>query len=149
MNRKEFLSTIGLGAVGVLCAGCLGACKSEDAVTAPVSVDFTLDMSTPAYQSLAYPGGYVYKDGVIVAHTTTGAYIAVSATCTHQGGTVTYDPAANRLHCPNHGSNFATDGSVQNGPATAPLRQYAVSVNGSLLHVTAYGTRVASQVAIL
>jgi cytochrome b6-f complex iron-sulfur subunit len=136
MNRKEFLSTIGLGAVGVLCAGCLGACKSEDGITAPTSVDFTLDMSTPAYQSLVNPGGYVYKDGVIVAHTTGGAYVALSSTCTHQGGTVAYESGANRLHCPNHGSNFATDGSVQNGPATAPLRQYAVSVNGNLVHVT-------------
>jgi cytochrome b6-f complex iron-sulfur subunit len=136
MNRKEFLSTIGLGAVGVLCAGCLGACKSEDGITAPAGVDFTLDMSTPAYQALANPGGYVYKDGVIVAHLAGGAYVAVSQTCTHQGGTVAYESGANRFHCPNHGSNFATDGSVQNGPATVPLRQYAVSVNGSLVHVT-------------
>jgi cytochrome b6-f complex iron-sulfur subunit len=136
MNRKEFLSTLGLSAAAIACAQCFGGCSSAADITGPTNVDFTLDLSTPAYQSLANAGGYAYKDGVIVAHVTGGSYVAVSAACTHAGSTVAYDASANDFHCPAHGSNFATDGRVINGPAGSPLTRYTTSLNGSLLRVT-------------
>jgi cytochrome b6-f complex iron-sulfur subunit len=136
MERREFLSTLGIGAAALACSYCLAGCQSNDGVTnAPTNVDFTLDLTDPANSALKTNGGYVYKNGVIVTRTVTGAYVAVSSTCTHAGGTVFYDASGNRFHCPNHGSNFGTDGSVINGPAGSPLARYNTALSGNSLRV--------------
>ncbi len=136
MDRKEFLSLLGVGAVAAACSACLGACKTDTGVpSAPTNVDFTLDLTDPANGSLKTNGGYIYKSGVIVARTVAGTYVAVSSTCTHAGGTVYYDAGGNRFHCPVHGSNFATDGTVLNGPAGSPLMRYNTSLNGTSLRI--------------
>jgi nitrite reductase/ring-hydroxylating ferredoxin subunit len=56
----------------------------------------------------------VYRDD-------TGAAQAVSARCTHLGCLVAFNAAETSWECPCHGSRFATDGSVLQGPATRPL----------------------------
>lgn len=67
---------------------------------------------------------------VVVAQPAEGTFLAFSAACTHQGTTVVAEEGL-VLRCPNHGSRFdATDGSVQNGPATAPLQSVPVVVQG-------------------
>ncbi len=135
MDRKGFLSTLGLGAAAVTCQYCLGGCKNPDAITGPTNVNFTLDLTQPANTALNQNGGYVYNGGVIVARTVNGAYVAVSQACTHQGNTVVYDKTYNQFFCPAHGSRFGTDGSVINGPASSPLTRYNTQLNGNLLKV--------------
>ncbi|MDI3387915.1 FAD-dependent oxidoreductase [Streptomyces sp. B-S-A8] len=58
----------------------------------------------------------VHRDG-------SGAVTALSARCTHLGCLVAYNDAEQTWECPCHGSRFATDGSVLQGPATHPLEQ--------------------------
>ena len=135
MKRKEFLSSLGIGAAALTCAYCFGSCKNDNPASAPSNADFTLDLTQSANSSLNSNGGYLYHNGVIVARTNSGAYVAVSSTCTHAGGTVFYNASTNLFHCPNHGSNFATDGSVVNGPAGSPLAKYNTSLNANLLRV--------------
>ena len=53
-------------------------------------------------------------------HRDSAGYYAVDATCTHLGCTVRLD-AADGYHCGCHGSRFALNGDVLNGPATQPL----------------------------
>ena len=66
-------------------------------------------------------GGGVVVDGVVVTRTDSGAVQAFSATCTHQGCTVS-SVAQGRIVCPCHGSSFdAATGAVLSGPATRPL----------------------------
>ena len=135
MDRKEFLSLIGLGATAAVCSYCLSACKVADmGPTAPTNVDFTVDLTNPTYAGLAAAGGSLVNAGVIVAHTPNG-YVAVSAACTHQGNTVTYDRGANDFFCPAHGSTFALNGNVTRGPAGSPLATYKTSLNGGSLRV--------------
>lgn len=138
MDRKEFLTTLGIGAAAYACAVCFDGCQSADQVVdpAPTNVDFTLDLNDPANAALKSNGGYVYNSiGVIVARTVSGDYVAVSYRCTHQGSTVQYVSSGNRFFCPNHGSNFAPSGAVINGPATKPLATYHTSLNGTSLRV--------------
>lgn len=45
----------------------------------------------------------------------------LSAKCTHMGCTVGWNPSESTFDCPCHGSRYAPDGSVINGPAARPL----------------------------
>lgn len=65
---------------------------------------------------------------LLLAQPTAGTVVCFSAICTHQGCTVA--AAAKDFECPCHGSTYATDGSVTNGPAVDPLAKVDVKVDG-------------------
>ena len=136
MDRKEFLSQVGAGAAALLVPACLGGlsgCSSTPAVPAPpTNVDFTLDVSSG---TLATKGGFLATQGLVVAYTNAGTYIAVSAACTHEGTTVQFIGSSNNFRCPNHGSTFNTTGAVTLGPASKALATYNTALNGTSLRV--------------
>lgn len=65
---------------------------------------------------------------LLLAQPSAGTVVCFSAICTHQGCVV--DAAAQDFECPCHGSTYATDGSVTNGPAVNPLAKVDVKVSG-------------------
>jgi len=71
-----------------------------------------------------------------VAHGEQG-FFAMSAVCTHLGCMTRYLAAANQIACPCHGSRFAADGTVVDGPAPLPLRRFHLSVSDGQLIVDA------------
>ena len=90
---------------------------------------------SPALTSVAdvpVGGGIVLAaQGVVVTQPTAGTFKAFSATCTHQGCTVS-QVAGGTINCPCHGSKFAVaDGTPKAGPAKKPLPAKAVTVQGS------------------
>jgi cytochrome b6-f complex iron-sulfur subunit len=133
MDRKEFFSQMGIGAVAILIPSCLGGlmgCQKPN--VAPTNVDFTIDTSTG---SLANNGGFLVSNGVVVARSTSGTFLAVSASCTHEGTNVNYNAAANNFVCPNHGAKFNSTGAVIQGPASRSLTKYNTVLTGTSLRV--------------
>ena len=120
MRRRDFIA-IGVAAVSV--GGCAGARYLVPSVSAgrlvlPVS---ELDRDGEAF--LQAPG---MQRPVYVRRLESGEISAVLASCTHQG--CQPEPVADRLACPCHGSEFAFDGRVLQGPAERPLTRYETSV---------------------
>ena len=123
MDRKEFLSAIGLSTAGLILGSCLGGCKKEHEGGDAPTVDFTFDLNDPNYSALNNNGNYKYANGVIIARTTGGQLIAVSQSCTHEGQTVNFNSGSNSFSCPAHGAQFSSTGAVTRGPASTPLKQ--------------------------
>lgn len=76
-------------------------------------------------------GGLILTDQkVVITQETSGAFKAFTATCTHQGFTVT-SVDGDLIKCAHHGSEYnAKTGSVVQGPAPAGLASIAISVKG-------------------
>ena len=76
-------------------------------------------------------GGVALTDvKIVVTQPTQGQFKAFSGVCTHQGSTIDKVEGGDMV-CPLHGSKFSIkDGSVDNGPATNPLPEIAVKVQG-------------------
>jgi thiosulfate dehydrogenase (quinone) large subunit len=74
-------------------------------------------------------------DPSIVLQPRSGQYVAFDAVCPHAGCTVGYDPNAQVIICPCHGSQFnASTGAVEIGPAATALKKLAIAEgpNGQL-----------------
>jgi cytochrome b6-f complex iron-sulfur subunit len=145
MTRKEFFSRAGFGAAIVLLPACIAgmasSCSSDDSTTSSLgtsnttpsaSSDFTIDVSMGA---LATDGGFLVTQGIIVARTNGGDFLAVSAACPHEGTIVNYDKAGNKFVCPRHNSQFTSKGVVTVGPASSNLTEYRTSLSGTTLTV--------------
>ncbi|WP_329079020.1 MULTISPECIES: Rieske (2Fe-2S) protein [unclassified Streptosporangium] len=146
-RRTVILSAGGAGMAAVLtaCAGYgepaadSGDTSSTAASQAPEAAETTAgaDSGGSGANALAKTadipegGGKVFKDEkIVIVQPAAGEFKAFSSVCTHQGCDV--DKIADgTIDCPCHGSKFKiTDGSVANGPATKPLEEKAIKVDG-------------------
>jgi Rieske Fe-S protein len=137
-SRRTLLA--GAGAAGVLAAGAvtaLSACGSGSSGTGSGSTtgggsgggnDLGKTSDIPV------GGGKIFaSQQVVVTQPTAGTFKGFSAICTHQGCTVA-SVSNGIIQCPCHGSRYSImDGSVQAGPATAPLPAKPVTVKGGEL----------------
>lgn len=80
-------------------------------------------------------GGVVVGSAdVVLTRDSGGAVHAFSATCTHQGCTVS-SVRDGIISCPCHGSRFNADtGAVVRGPASRPLPAVPVTVTGGVVY---------------
>lgn len=145
MKRDEFLTTLGIG-LAAACTGCLYGCSKsgDDEGTPgtnpppppPTNVSLTIDLNN----EIKNVGESKIASGIIVvrlaASNEPSSFTAVQSACTHEGFTIGFSPTQGRFVCPNHGSQFSTAGAVQTGPATRPLKKYAIAISGSTLTVT-------------
>lgn len=67
--------------------------------------------------------GHIVRDGVhpVAESRVDGAVCRVSGVCTHMGGILEWNRAERSWDCPLHGSRFAPDGAVLEGPAVEGL----------------------------
>ncbi len=138
-RRTALTSAAGLG----LALPVLAACSTSDAKNAAKGAatkgasaarDAAAALGTAA--DIPVNGGKVFADQkVVVTQPDKGDFKAFTAVCTHQGCIVS-SVAKDVIHCGCHGSAFsATDGTVINGPATQPLKEVRVTVDGSGIHL--------------
>lgn len=138
--RRAVLRAAGMGsavaAVGVAAAACGSSANGSVANPVEASAASTSGPLFPV-SAIALHGGQIsgsLDGGIVVTQPSAGVYKAFSSTCTHQGCTVA-TVTDNQIQCPCHGSVFsAVDGSVINGPATAPLPARSISVKGSEIY---------------
>jgi cytochrome b6-f complex iron-sulfur subunit len=153
-NRREVLYGIGIAtAGGVIAVGCGGGGDSgPDAATGSDGSGGTgvtmcgnnlcVDLNDPANAMLAVAGGSKVVNApqpagkLIVVQQPANTFVAMAAICTHAGCTVGYTKSLMQIVCPCHGSHYALDGSVVQGPATRDLKLFTTSVAGNVLTIT-------------
>ncbi len=126
----------------------LSACALTSMGAAAVSVDFLRPRALfePATSFTVGPPDAIGVGSVIdfpehrsfVIRLADG-FRALSSVCTHLGCITRYQPDANLIACPCHGSRFALDGEVLAGPAPRALRwlQMFLSDKGEIMVDTA------------
>jgi nitrite reductase/ring-hydroxylating ferredoxin subunit len=129
-DRRTMLRTTAAVAAGGVTAAGLAACSgsSTSAVTSTTATPACGSGTAPAgtvlgaATDIAVGSGKIFTDQkVVVTHPDAGTYKGFSSICTHKGCEVG-KVQDNVIVCTCHGSQFsASDGSVKNGPASAPL----------------------------
>jgi len=124
----------------VLVPSVLESCSKSNAMNPgsnppPAVSNINLDLSLAENSALSSTGSSKIVQNILIINTGTGI-VALSAICTHQGCTVGYNSGKADIECPCHGSVFSTTGRVLVGPASSPLRSYAVTQDGTVLTIT-------------
>ncbi|MBE9028735.1 Rieske (2Fe-2S) protein [filamentous cyanobacterium LEGE 11480] len=146
MDRRLFIKLAGVSTIATSLPATLTACngaksnessnaleaKAPPTSQAPARSDGFTDIGSVA--DLAESGSLRYQDakgnGILVVQQsdTPEDVQAFSSVCTHQGCNVSWKAKDKDIFCACHGSRFATDGKVTEGPAETPLQQYLTKV---------------------
>ena len=93
---------------------------------------------TAAGSPLADVGGAALVESTagvfLISRTSTSAFSAIDAVCTHEGCTIT-GFAGDTYVCPCHGSRYSLNGQVTGGPARASLRRYATTFTDGVVTI--------------
>lgn len=143
MNRREFISWVGVGSIAGSLPVAIAACSSPATkqMASPSQPDGFQVVGTVAdldktgqllNENLATGKALVIRDPA-----KDNKVIALNPICTHAGCTVAWKSNQEAFVCPCHGSKFATDGKVLHGPAAKPLTTYIAKLEGDLILIKA------------
>lgn len=126
LSRRAVIAGAGLAAAG--CSTYGGSAPQQ--TQAPAGTELAKTSDVPP------GGGVVLGDkGVVVVQPQQGTFKAFTSTCTHQGCTVA-NVQGETINCTCHGSKFnIADGSVAEGPATQPLAEKKIAVQGDSIQL--------------
>lgn len=148
MDRRAFLSWVGVGAIASSLPLAIAACSSDsptESVASPSAVPaaarpdgFTEVGSVAALQQAGFIQDKAFVSGpllVVNDPANPSQLIAVNPTCPHDGCAVDWNRTSTEFICPCHNSRFKTDGSVSQGPASKPLTTFIAKTEGDLVLV--------------
>lgn len=152
MDRRQFLTWVGVGALAHSLPVVLAACNptpEEEPHASPESPEGpSIDKSVRAdgfaaigtTEQLDQDGTILDKSGMakpvlVVRNPDNNSISALNPMCTHQGCTVELNAEEKVLACPCHGSKFAFDGRVLEGPADRPLGTFETKQEENLVLV--------------
>jgi cytochrome b6-f complex iron-sulfur subunit len=95
-----------------------------------LTIDANSPLNTVGNAALVQASGRQF----LVARTAQDAFVALTATCTHEACTVTGFSGGNYV-CPCHGSRYNTAGVVLSGPAPRNLTQFGTAFSNNVLTV--------------
>lgn len=123
----------------------IGCSKDDQNSNIPlVNVNFTININDPAYANVKVVGGWMYLNGgsrgLILYRYNNDEFRAFDRHCTYNSNSscalVAVDNSNITAKDDCCGSKFLiTDGSVTQGPANLPLKQYNTSFDGSVLRI--------------
>lgn len=132
-TRREFLAAVGAAAVGMAGLGtgvtAVRFLRPEVLFEAPTRYRIGRPEDIPVGTLVVLPEQRVYLMRAAAG------FVAMTAVCTHLGCLTRYEAENSVIFCPCHGSRFAPDGAVVNGPAPRPLPRLALSLDKGLLVV--------------
>ena len=141
-ERREFLTQALKLVGGCVCAGALAGCETDVLKSSNVAVRYEVSNSS----ALAQIGGAVKQtfEGqnggrpVLIIRLAEENFLVLSTVCTHQACEVDLPGEFHpEILCDCHGSVFSkTSGEVLNGPAQAPLAQFASDYDKSTQTLT-------------
>lgn len=140
MERRTFLSWVGVGTLASSLPAIIVACSSEETETSDIPASTNEFVEVGNLEELDTRGFILNKDAtsqpvLVFRKPKNSELIAVSSKCTHAGCDVELDTDAQLLVCPCHDSKFTLDGSVAQKPATKPLVSYEVKQQGNSILV--------------
>lgn len=120
-------------------------CKKKNKEQIPlVPVNISIYISDPQYFNISIDSGWEYitggSRGILVYRLNRDNFIAYERHCPYKPndecGRIEVDSSNVTVFDPCCGSKFLiTDGSILNGPAGSPLKQYQTSYDGTLLKI--------------
>lgn len=135
IKRNEFLKKLGFTGASLFALYTLDSCQNESNV-APLTGDITVDLADASNAPLKTNGGYVIKNGVVIARVNATTYIAATLTCSHEGKTqITF--RNNEWYCTAHGARFDQTGKGLNTEGKKGLKIYQTTLLNSTLTVKA------------
>jgi cytochrome b6-f complex iron-sulfur subunit len=158
MDRRTFLSWVGVGTLASSLPVAIAACTSKETPRSEVSPSPETSDTTASAPAKTNPAGFVevgklseLKDtGFVKQEDFEGSpllvildpkdktkAVAFKNQCTHNGCAVEWKAKEGVLVCPCHGSKYKPDGTVANGPATNPLPTYTAKIEGEAVWVKA------------
>lgn len=151
MNRRNFLTWVGVGWVASSLPVAIAACSSNsiESESAKTSTQTAASSKrTDGFESVGTLSELESNTGQILNKEFSAGPVvvirnpadpntlsAVNPTCTHQGCIVGWQAEQKAFVCPCHGSKFDINGKASNGPATKPLPTYEVRVEKDLVLV--------------
>lgn len=150
MERHEFIKSLGLGLALVCTGSCFQGCGKSGGADTPDGKPnpgggggntAAVNLSN----SLQAVGDQATVNGVLFFRVATGnapaSFVATEAVCPHQGGSLVWKQAQNRIQCQLHFAEYGSNGTVLQGPQntsgnTRTLKIYNTAVDGNTLTAT-------------
>ena len=140
-SRRNLLKIGAISAVSFVITACTKAVSGTSEATSEPVVEDTQTSSQGGEVVIAQVSALVAGEGfnftandgtdAILFKTKDEKVYALSRICTHEGCSVNFDLAQNKLICPCHGATYeAPDGNVISGPTQRNLKKINVKVDG-------------------